>query len=301
VILLISLCIMLIQGFIVWILGFIVWILKLIASKQFWSLLIGFLIAVIRNRVPKFLRHISTKQAWSWILIISSIGIFFILFLILVAFNVISTNDNLKDFAGNLAVEGIGIAFTVFIIDRLIKRREKMRLLESKQIVYGRILLIIDRPLEAMSELFPGEYFKPTLNIYMYSSTRIVSSMSFDNLSTLHASISTYVEQYIEERIRVQDSTNITPIKRSNIYNSVPLSTAIDHIHNILSASNFLLEPELRDLLLQFDLGCANLKHYTDLMEKFPISRVKFEEIMQKMVLVDYIEKTMRSAINIRE
>ena len=300
-ILLISLCIMLILGFIVWILDFIIWIVKLIASKQFWLLLIGFSISIILNLVPKLLRCITTKQTWSWISIISGIGIFLILFLILVAFNVIPTNDNLKDFSGNLAVESIGIAFTVFIIDRLIKRREKMRLLESKQIVYGRPLLIIDRPLEAMSELFPGVYFKPRLNIYMHNSTHIVSSMSFDDLSTLRASISKYIEQYVDEHNIVQDSTNITPITHSNIYNSVLLSTALDQINNILSSSNVLIEPELRGLLLQFDLGCANLKRYTDLMEKFPTSRDKFDEFMHKMVLIDYIEKTMRPAINIRE
>jgi hypothetical protein len=182
------------------------------------TLLILLCAGIILYFVSLVVQCISTKQVWPWLWIVSTIGISILLISILIVFEVIPSNDDLKGFAGNIAAEGIGIVLTILIIDRLIKIREEKRLLATKQIVYARLLFIIDRPLEAMSQLFPGEYCKSGFNIYMYGFIPDLSNITFDNLSTLRTSISTYVEQEVEERASIQVSANNTPITRSNIY-----------------------------------------------------------------------------------
>jgi hypothetical protein len=160
---------------------------------------------------------------------------------------------------------------TVFIIERWIKKREGKRLLDAKKTVYAMLLMIIDRPLEAMSQLFPREYCQPNFNGYRYSFNTVPSRIEFDNLSTLRASIITYIDKYINDRLSTQVSTNYITTMRFNIYNETLLSPALDQIHPILAGSNSLIELELSEFLLQFELDCAYLRLLSDVTEKSPI------------------------------
>jgi hypothetical protein len=89
---------------------------------------------------------------------------------------------------------------------------------------------------------------------------------------------------------------------RALIYIDALLPTASDQIHHILSSSNFLIEPELMNLLQRFELDCADLKLLIDLIWKVPISKNdEIYEPLYQVTLVGTIEKTMRTAVNIRE
>jgi hypothetical protein len=265
------------------------------------TLLILLCTGVILYFMAQIMKLFSTKQVlWSSFWLIPALGLPVLISSILIAFEAISTNDDLKGFAGNIAAEGIGIFLTVFIIDRLIKQREERRLLAAKQIVYARFLLIIDHLLEDMSKLFPGDYCKSSENLYLYGITPVYSKIRFDDLSTLHASIST-VQENIGQHINIQESSDHSNMTRYNIYKNTPLSSASDQVNQIFSGSILLIEPELNKLLNQFFLDCENLKYATDVAEKFPIPYEERWDRISNTVFVGYTEKSMTTAIEIRE
>jgi hypothetical protein len=125
--------------------------------------------------------------------------------------------------------------------------------------------------------------------------------MEFENLSTLRASILTYVEQDFERRVRIQVSAEHPPIEYQNVYNAALLPIALDQINHILAGPNFPIDPELSNLLHRFHLDCERLKRIMDLDEKYPIPDEETAKFLSKMELVSAIEETMRTAVKVRE
>jgi hypothetical protein len=259
------------------------------------TLLILLCVGVVLYIVALIMKFTSTKQVWSWFWLLPVLGASIFLFSLRIDV------DDLKVLTSNIAAEVIGIAVTVFIIDRLIKRREEKQWLAAKQVIYARLLIIIEHPLKIMSRLIPGEYCKSSLNIYGYGFTSVASNMEFNDLSSLRTSILTCVKQDVERRASMKISAEQPPITQDNIYNMALLSTAIAQIHSILAGSNFLIEPVLTNLLLQFDFDCANLKRVTDIYDNSSVPHDEIGRLIYEAILIDALEKTIRTAVNVRK
>lgn len=270
------------------------------------TLLILLCTGVILYFIALIMKFSFLRQVLPCFWITLSIGILILLLAFLTAFSIIPSNDDLKGFSGNVLAEGIGILVTVAIIDRLIRRHEENRWIIAKQLVYAKLLLIIDRPLEAMFHLFYRMPHELSFNIYYYGPNPIISSIRFDDddISTLHSDILAYVEQHIEEHANLM----------SSIYDSTLLPTALDQIHEAITDSYLLIDPDLKNLLSQFEIDCVklkravetvevyfNLKHSMDPIHWFCLPHDYIDSISQQGLLTGYIEQSMRSIVNIKK
>ena len=146
-----------------------------------------------------------------------------------------------QDLLLNLIAEVIGIIATVFIVDRLIQRREEKRWLPSKHHAYAKLLETIGN---LLNDTLPQEVKKPSSEMYMYGNVGAFPKIELGLDEPMSPTLLPSIEQGIE--LHKQFDTEI-------------VSRARQEIEDILDQRAFLLDPELLTLVLELDRRLTSL------------------------------------------
>jgi len=140
----------------------------------------------------------------------------------------------LLDFLSNLAAEGIGIIVTIFVIDRLLKRREERLWLASKHHIYRKLFELFDGFLIKVLKITPAK--EPRW--FYFGSVKILGSEIFS--------------KHNESQARALIKASM-PEDTITYRHDLPYLEARKEIEGILHNSAHILGPELTALLASFN------------------------------------------------
>jgi hypothetical protein len=162
-------------------------------------------------------------------------------------------------FGPDLIVEGIGIFLTVFIIDRLIKRREQQReeqlWLPTRQLLYDKLLNAIDN---LLLDTLP-----PDFRTEDGSSGRLFVALSQDIRDPDMESL--LLDRRVSELMSAPHGLEEDPAQATQISTTIYCKNlqlffgrARRVVNEVLDSSAFPLDPELANLLHTFEQKLAN-------------------------------------------
>lgn len=163
-------------------------------------------------------------------------------------------------FLDNLLPEIIGIVLTVFLVDKLIQRREDARWLPSKYFLYSRLISHFD---EVMWATIP----------FLMSGTKYIYEFGNAVATTLDTGMDLSIPETNKKVwLEIRDySKKITLENKIEILQK--LSDEKDEIDNILASSISLIEPELSSILMKLQGELGNAKNMIAILpidEKLP-------------------------------
>lgn len=176
-----------------------------------------------------------------------------------------------QDLGLNLLSEVIGIVITVFLVDKVIQRREEKRWKPAKHLVYAKLLKLID---SFTGELFPMEYLKINNDFVFFGEIEvqphwIVKSESDPHFNNLLFSL--------EEKIDAEKDLCFAK-----------LPEVAKKIDEILMQYSYLLEPEIISILMKIrehiDLSLRNVDVPWSNFQKSPLISAFFHAIAVELV-----------------
>jgi hypothetical protein len=193
----------------------------------------------------------------------------------------------LNDFLSNLLAETLGIVVTVFLVDRLLKRREERLWLPSKHMVYRNLFEIFDYFL--LKELGITPAADPVW--FYFGSVKILGSGKFGD--------------YNESRIRSIIKA-IPPEKReAQVYTgAMPYLEARREVERILHTSARVLGPDLTTLLVAFNNSISifvQSSHFEGETDYEALEQIWADIGMHAFYVRLYLEKSADRCVTLRE
>jgi len=145
------------------------------------------------------------------------------------------------DLALNLLSEIVGIAITVFLVDRLIRKREEQRWRSSKDFVKAKVFAVADDFLAAVLG-YGFSFTEEKYEQYTYYFGR-ASVVSHGNLEGLDPST---LSTRVEYRLRLKQTTQ-------EDFDYAVLSETQQKLTALLDVSGSLMDAELANLLFEFE------------------------------------------------
>lgn len=193
--------------------------------------------------------------------------------------------DRLIDFLVNLASEAVGIIVTVFIIDRMLKRREERLWLTSKHHIYRKLFELCDGFLLKVLRVTPAR--EPRW--FYFGSVKILGSEIFGKHNQFQAS------SMIEASMPGDTLTFI---------HDAPYLNARKEVEGILHNSAHILGPELTALLVSFNNSISTFIQsiYFDGEPDFKAIRQVWVEMgMSAFNVRVFLEKSADRCLTLRE
>src|SRR5262245_39820211 len=191
----------------------------------------------------------------------------------------------LIDFLSNLAAEAIGIIITVFIIDRLLKRREERLWLTSKHHIYRKLFELLDGFLIKVLRITPAK--EPRW--FYFGSVKILGSEMFSKHNETQA-------MAMIEACMPGDTLTYR--------HDVPYLDARREVEGILHNSAHILGPELTALLASFNNSISTFiqSFYFDGDPDFKAIRQVWVEMgLSAFNVRVYLEKRADRCLTLRE
>jgi hypothetical protein len=191
----------------------------------------------------------------------------------------------LIDFLSNLAAEAIGIIITVFVIDRLLKRREERLWLASKHHIYRKLFELLDGFLIKVLKITPAK--EP--HWFYFGSVKILGCEIFS--------------KHNESQAMAMIETSM-PGDTLTYRHDVPYLDARKEIEGILHNSAHILGPELTALLASFNNSISTFiqSFYYDGDPDFKAIRQVWVEMgMSAFNVRVYLEKKADRCLTLRE
>jgi hypothetical protein len=161
----------------------------------------------------------------------------------------------------NVTAELIGIVATVFLIDRLLERRERRRWLPAKNLVYSELLTVTAQVLACAT---PNR--ERTNLVYSFGAVTTTVDMPKDLQSLTEASDVDDIA--IELSIRTSD-------ERAHLADR--LTGLGSDVSGCLRSSEFLIEPELLSMLLRLRSDLNEMQTMKDLIDTERLEVGRFE------------------------
>lgn len=149
-----------------------------------------------------------------------------------------------QDLIINLTAETLGIIVTLFMINRLVKRRDQSQRLPSQHLIYANLLKITG---SLLSDVLPSRFQETTDETYHYG-----DAIGFPVIILKDIEPS---ELFLAELL-IYISRDINSQKKLDIG---PLSSAKKQFEKLLRSPAFLLNPELLTMLLKLHRSLAFL------------------------------------------
>lgn len=152
------------------------------------------------------------------------------------------TPDRWVDLLLNVITEALGILITVFLVDRIIKKREEARWKPSRYTVYAELLKLTSRMLHVLTPFTPFRLSDYLMYQFDTFYTRAHTDINRADL---------FSEHLINEISLHQMEVNIAELlkKRDD------LLLYQEELSTLINKSGFFLEPELLSLILNLDVS----------------------------------------------
>ncbi|MBO0720187.1 MAG: hypothetical protein J2P41_05160 [Blastocatellia bacterium] len=193
--------------------------------------------------------------------------------------------DRLIDFLVNLASEAVGIIFTVFILDRMLKRREERLWLTSKHHIYRKLFELCDGFLLKVLRVTPAR--EPRW--FYFGAVKILGSEIFSKQNEFQA--------------RSMIEASMPGDTLTFIYDA-PYLNARNEVEGILHNSAHILGPELTALLVSFNNSVSTFIQsiYFDGEPDFKAIRQVWVEMgMSAFNIRVFLEKSADRCMTLRE
>lgn len=158
-------------------------------------------------------------------------------------------------FLDNLVPEIIGIALTVFFVDRIIKWREDNRWSKTKNVVYSQFIRFMNRLTITLSPVCDSK-----LETYFYEFGKVRTGCTEFDEETKDIEIAKFVEENVNPRLKEMSIDH-------RIWLAKNLSKHIDDLDDLLTKTSHLIEPEILGGLLELRESLAYLEEVEGMLE----------------------------------
>ncbi|PKO16811.1 MAG: hypothetical protein CVU39_06230 [Chloroflexi bacterium HGW-Chloroflexi-10] len=136
----------------------------------------------------------------------------------------------------NLLSEGVGIVVTVFVIDRLLKNREKNRWLPAKNFLYSKLFTLTN---DFLVHFIPVQYWKIESVVYVFGECEVMVGFEIDY---------DLFPEMVANNFGLEES-----VPQTGFTDIETLETLSNEIKDVLSNYIELIEPELLSKLLDLE------------------------------------------------